>query len=142
MSDTEPEINVPKAAVHKIIDKIASSKGVYFTRDTRGLIGECCSEFVQLLSFEANEVCESKKRKTISPAHLLEAMDILGFERIKSEVEKEYKRVKEDENSKSSSKRQRRKQNDALYTEDNERTQAMLFSKAMGGPEEMHSADE
>lgn len=38
-------------------------------------------EFVQMLSAEANDLCEADKKKTITPGHILRAMEKLGLER-------------------------------------------------------------
>lgn len=39
------------------------------------------AEFVQMLSAEANDLCEADKKKTITPGHILRAMEKLGLER-------------------------------------------------------------
>lgn len=38
-----------------------------------------CVEFVQLLSSEANDVCEKECKKTITPEHVLKALNELGL---------------------------------------------------------------
>ena len=39
-----------------------------------------CSEFIQLLSSEANEVATKEKKNTIQPEHVISALKELGFE--------------------------------------------------------------
>lgn len=47
--------------------------------ESRELILNCCTEFIHLISSEANEVCNQKNKKTINAEHVLEALDRLGF---------------------------------------------------------------
>jgi down-regulator of transcription 1 len=47
--------------------------------ESRELILNCCTEFIHLISSEANEICNQKNKKTISAEHILEALDKLGF---------------------------------------------------------------
>lgn len=46
--------------------------------DSRELILNCCTEFIHLISSEANEVCNQRNKKTINAEHVLEALDRLG----------------------------------------------------------------
>lgn len=46
--------------------------------ESRELILNCCTEFIHLISSEANEICNQKNKKTISAEHILEALDKLG----------------------------------------------------------------
>jgi len=48
--------------------------------ETRELLADCCTEFIQLVSSEANEICEKERRKTIMPEHILAALQALGFQ--------------------------------------------------------------
>lgn len=47
---------------------------------------DCCVEFIHLVSSEANEICENSQRKTISPEHLVAALEVLGFSEFLEEV--------------------------------------------------------
>lgn len=46
--------------------------------DSRELILNCCTEFIHLISSEANDVCNQRNKKTINAEHVLEALDRLG----------------------------------------------------------------
>ena len=48
--------------------------------ETREFLAQCCTEFVQLLSSESNEVCEKEQKKTITAEHVLRALRELGFD--------------------------------------------------------------
>mmetsp|Transcript_24287 Transcript_24287/g.95582 ORF Transcript_24287/g.95582 Transcript_24287/m.95582 type:complete len:133 (+) Transcript_24287:382-780(+) len=65
--------------------------------EARELLAECCTEFVQLLSSGANEVCEKESKKTITPEHVLKALMELGLGQFHDEVAEEYERHKEGE---------------------------------------------
>lgn len=39
----------------------------------------CCTEFIHLISSEANEICKQNNKKTINAEHILVALDQLGF---------------------------------------------------------------
>ena len=37
------------------------------------------SEFIHLIASEANEICNKQTKKTISPEHVIQALESLGF---------------------------------------------------------------
>lgn len=39
----------------------------------------CCTEFIHLISSEANEICKQNNKKTINADHVLVALEQLGF---------------------------------------------------------------
>lgn len=45
------------------------------------------TEFIHLLSSEANEVCSGEQKKTIAPEHIVAALKSLGFDSYIEEVE-------------------------------------------------------
>lgn len=55
--------------------------------ESRELILNCCTEFIHLISSEANEVCNIRNKKTINAEHVLEALDRLGFKDYKRDAE-------------------------------------------------------
>lgn len=127
------DVVLPKATVNKFANELASSLDVRLTMDTRELVAECCSEFVQLLSSEANEICERDSKKTITPEHVLRALQELGFERYHKEVSDEYERVKAEDKSRTREKaRKERKKN--VPTDELVALQEALFAKAREDP--------
>lgn len=54
--------------------------------ESRELILNCCTEFIHLISSEANEICNQKNKKTISAEHVLDALDKLGFNDFKRDA--------------------------------------------------------
>lgn len=55
--------------------------------ESRELILNCCTEFIHLISSEANDVCNQRNKKTINAEHVLEALDRLGKQYIKTHFE-------------------------------------------------------
>lgn len=51
----------------------------------------CRTEFIRLVSSEANEVCEKSAKKTIAPEHVVTALKELGFETFIGDIEEVLK---------------------------------------------------
>ena len=100
MSDTEQPISgqnqpdedltLPKATLSKLIQELLPSP-MTITKDCKDLFGDLCIEFIHLVSSEANEVCDSSNKKTISGEHVLQALKNLGFEEYLEECETVFK---------------------------------------------------
>lgn len=127
------DVALPKATVNKFANEIAQSLDVRLTADTRDLIANCCTEFVQLLSSEANEICEKDSKKTITPEHVLRALAQLGLDRYLAEVTSEYEKIRGEEKARGrgSSKRDKKK---SVDTAELMRQQELLFAMARGDP--------
>mmetsp|Transcript_43848 Transcript_43848/g.107647 ORF Transcript_43848/g.107647 Transcript_43848/m.107647 type:complete len:155 (+) Transcript_43848:200-664(+) len=94
------DVALPKATVYKFANEMAASMDVRLAAETRELLVECCTEFVQMLSSEANEICEKDKKKTIAPEHILRALNNLGLSKYHAEVAGEHEKHKDTEKSK------------------------------------------
>lgn len=75
-SDDE-DLTLPRASINKMIKELVPS--IRVANESRELILNCCTEFIHLISSEANEVCNKKNKKTINAEHVLEALDRLGI---------------------------------------------------------------
>jgi down-regulator of transcription 1 len=63
-------------------------EGLVLGRDTHDLIVSCAVEFVQLLTFQANEICQKETNNGyISLQHVIRACEELGFDEFVSEIE-------------------------------------------------------
>lgn len=132
---TNADVALPKATVNKFSNDIAASLDVRLTAETRELIVACCTEFVQLLSSEANDICERDRKKTITPEHVLRALTALGMERFSREVEDEYERAKTDEKLRAKGNRRAAKERKLVVdTEELLRQQEALFAQARSDP--------
>ncbi|KAI2808429.1 hypothetical protein RDWZM_005716 [Blomia tropicalis] len=81
----DEELTIPRAAINKLIKEIVPD--VRVANDSRELILQCCSEFIHRITTEANTICESQQKKTMSAEHVLAALDKLGFSNYKTEAE-------------------------------------------------------
>lgn len=93
-SGGEDELSLPKATVNKLISEMLPP-GIQCPKETRELLLDCCTEFIHLVSSEANEVCERAARKTISPEHVVEALKSLGFASYVDDVTASYEAAQE-----------------------------------------------
>ncbi|XP_076436182.1 protein Dr1-like [Babylonia areolata] len=80
----DDELSVPRAALNKMIKELIPR--IRVANDARELILNCCKEFIHLVSTEANDICVKQQKKTISPEHILEALESLGFGDYKDEA--------------------------------------------------------
>lgn len=83
------DLSLPKATVQKIITEILSTDaGVAFARESRDLLIECCVEFINMISSQANEIAEKEAKKTIACEHVTAALEELGFGDYAPELQK------------------------------------------------------
>lgn len=73
----EDELTLPRASINKMIKELVPSVRVAF--ESRELILNCCTEFIHLISSEANEVCNQSNKKTINAEHVLTGK-LINFE--------------------------------------------------------------
>ncbi|GFR82135.1 protein Dr1-like [Elysia marginata] len=88
----EDDLSVPRAALNKMIKELLPN--IRVANDARELILNCCTEFIHLVSSEANEACVKQNKKTISPDHILSALENLGFGAYKAEAKAVLKEAK------------------------------------------------
>lgn len=69
---------------------------VRVANDTVDLLIECCTEFIQLVSSEANEVATKEQKHTIQPEHVVKALQELGFDEFVAEVSSTWEQFKQD----------------------------------------------
>ena len=65
------------------------------SNDARELVLACCTEFIHLLSSEANEMCNNQQKKTINAEHVLMALDSLGYSDFKKDCEEVLEECKD-----------------------------------------------
>lgn len=68
-SNEDEELTLPRASVNKMIKDVLPN--IRVANDVREMIMNCCSEFIHLVSSEANQVCMAQHKKTINAEHLL-----------------------------------------------------------------------
>ncbi|XP_078203541.1 protein Dr1-like [Callithrix jacchus] len=82
-SGNDDDLTILRAAINKMIRETLPN--VRVANDAGELVVNCCTEFIHLISSEANENC-NKSEKTISPEHVIQALESLGFGSYISEV--------------------------------------------------------
>jgi down-regulator of transcription 1 len=73
----DDEVSLPKATIAKLVKEYVPDMRV--AADVVDLLLECCTEFVQAVSSEANDACGRGGRSTVTPEHVLGALSALGF---------------------------------------------------------------
>ncbi|XP_044751017.1 protein Dr1 [Coccinella septempunctata] len=122
----DDELTLPRASINKMIKELVPS--VRIANEARELILNCCTEFIHLLSSEANEICNQLHKKTINAKHVLMALEKLGFSDYQAEAEAVLKDCKA-----VAAKRRRqstRLENLGIPEEELLRQQQELFAKA------------
>lgn len=96
MDDREDsDISLPKSTIVKHIKEVLP-QDVRCAGDSTELLLECCTEFVQLVSTEANEAAAKDGKATITPEHVLSALDKAGFGDLVPEVRLAWEAFKDD----------------------------------------------
>ena len=65
----DDELSIPRATLNKMIKELLPD--IRVSIDSRELISNCCTEFITLISSEANDICNTEQKKTISPEHVI-----------------------------------------------------------------------
>ncbi|XP_068752003.1 protein Dr1-like [Montipora capricornis] len=122
----DDDVTLPRAAVNKMIKEMIPH--VRVSNDARELILNCCTEFIHLVSSEANEICNRQLKKTILPEHVFQALQGLGFNSYIEEV----KSVLQECKTQAANKRRAstRLENLGIPEEELLRQQQELFQKA------------
>lgn len=68
-SGDEEELTLPRASVNKMIKELLPN--IRVANESRELILNCCTEFIHLISSEANEICNQQQKRTINAEHIL-----------------------------------------------------------------------
>ncbi|XP_022918911.1 protein Dr1 [Onthophagus taurus] len=81
----DDELTLPRASINKMIKELVPH--VRIANEARELVLNCCTEFIHLLSSEANDICNQLHKKTISAQHIFSALERLGFSDYRVEAE-------------------------------------------------------
>lgn len=73
----DDELTLPRASINKMIKELVPS--VRIANEARELILNCCTEFIHLLSSEANDICNQNNKKTINAEHVLQGRSFLSY---------------------------------------------------------------
>jgi histone H3/H4 len=126
IEDDNEELYLPRTAVNKLIKEAVPN--VRVSVDARELLLRCSTVFIHLIAQQATEISDRSLRKTISPEHIIEALEALGF----GEYVDEVKQVLEDYKKQSAKKKKGSSRLDKLGIPEEEllRQQQELFAEA------------
>ncbi|OIR57298.1 MAG: TATA binding protein-associated phosphoprotein [Amphiamblys sp. WSBS2006] len=91
----DDDVGLPRSAIDRVLQEVLPPN-MCCTKDTKNLLIECSTEFISIVSAQANELCERDSRKTVTPEHILQALGDLGFESYIQEVTEKYALVREE----------------------------------------------
>ncbi|KAI6650295.1 Protein Dr1-like [Oopsacas minuta] len=123
----EDEPGLPRLTVNNMIKEILPDTKV--AKESKDLIINCCSEFIHVVSTEANELAEkSKKAHTlITPDHVIQSLKNLGFNEYVQDVTQAYAEFKDTYKKKKS---QPKVDTSGKTQEELQREQMEMFEKA------------
>ncbi|KAK4526960.1 hypothetical protein GAYE_SCF31G4880 [Galdieria yellowstonensis] len=127
-------VAIPKTTVNKVATEVLANAGAHLSSDAKELLVGFCSEFVQLVSSHANELCEKENKKVISPEHILQSLEELGFGDYCQEVKQVYEEFLEIEKRRSKTSWTKMTERTGLTEEELIRQQEELFAKARENP--------
>lgn len=130
----DDDVSLPKSTLSKAIREAVPS-GMRVSGDAVDLILACCNEFVHLLSAQANEISDRDGRSTISPDHVIRALEELGFTSYLPDVKGALEAFRA-EQAVAAKAAQRRAAGSGLSQEELLKLQEQLFSAARQRSEE------
>lgn len=89
----EDEVGLPRATINKMV-RDALPSDARLSADCCEKIIDCCTEFVNLISSEANEVCNKESKTTIHPDHVIKALTELQYTEFLPEVQEVWDKYK------------------------------------------------
>jgi histone H3/H4 len=87
-ASSEDDITIPRAAMNKMIKELCPN--IRVANEARELILACCTEFIHLLSSEANDTCNNQQKKTISAEHVLMGKSRFSLDALDVMISKKY----------------------------------------------------
>ncbi|KAM0671734.1 class 2 transcription repressor NC2 beta [Ordospora colligata] len=86
----EDENMLPKATVDRMVASMLPKSSIV-PKESKEMFQNGCICFLNMLTLEANKVCEEEKKKTMSHEHIYKALKNLGFESYVEECIKEHR---------------------------------------------------
>uniref|UniRef100_A0A383W0H4 Transcription factor CBF/NF-Y/archaeal histone domain-containing protein n=1 Tax=Tetradesmus obliquus TaxID=3088 RepID=A0A383W0H4_TETOB len=89
----ENDVSLPKATLTKMVKELLPHD-MRCAAECMDMLMDCCTEFIQLLSSEANELAMGDNKSTITPEHVVRALTQLGFEEWADDVRSSHEQFK------------------------------------------------
>lgn len=139
MSDNEEELDagssphsLPIATIKKTT-KQAVPPALKLSADLTDMLGQCCLEFVEMLFSSANSISNDEKKTTITPEHVLAAIEQLELPGLKApltEYLQELQEVATKDKQQSKAKKKTRAEEAGMSEEDQIAMQQAMFAEA------------
>ena len=83
--EPDSDVSLPRSTMaQKIREAFPSDLRV--AGATMDIMIECCTEFIQLVTSEANEICTADNKATMNPEHIIKALQQLEFSEFEGEL--------------------------------------------------------
>lgn len=83
--DPDNDVSLPRSTIaQKIREAFPSEMRV--AGATMDLLIDCCTEFVQLVTSEANDICSKESKATMNPEQIIQALQQLEFPEFEDEL--------------------------------------------------------
>ena len=83
--DQDSDVSLPRSTMAQRIREAFPSE-LRVSGATMELLIDCCTEFVQLVTSEANEICSKENRATMNPEQIIQALHQLEFPEFEGEL--------------------------------------------------------
>lgn len=83
--DTDSDISLPRSTMAQKIREAFPSE-LRVAGATMDLLIECCTDFVQLVTSEANDICNKDSKATMNPEHIIQALQQLEFSEFEDDL--------------------------------------------------------
>ncbi|KAG1680325.1 hypothetical protein FOA52_015415 [Chlamydomonas sp. UWO 241] len=99
----DDDLSLPKATIQKLVKEFIPGD-VRVSSDAFDALVGCCTEFVQLMSSESNEIATKNQKCMVQPDHVMTALQELGFDEFKAGVTAAWDEQKEEAKAESTRK--------------------------------------
>lgn len=121
----EEDLGLPKQTIVKRARK--NQPKVFLNADVQDLLVTCSTEFVRLITSEANEAAKNAGKTTITPEFIIEACKRLGFESYAEHLRNVANSFSDDVKEKRDKKKSSQ---NAISQEERARLQELMFAEA------------
>ncbi|KAL3130344.1 hypothetical protein ABBQ38_008173 [Trebouxia sp. C0009 RCD-2024] len=140
--DPDSDVSLPRSTMaQKIREAFPSEMRV--AGATMDLLIECCTEFVQLVTSEANDICSKESKATMNPEQIIQALQQLEFPEFEAELLQLLEQFKQETRDIGKQKRERKKKknDNSMTPEEAIALQQQLFNQAKAGTAPPVAAD-
>jgi len=138
MSDNEEELDagssqsLPASTIKKCT-KLAVPPELRIAADLTDMLGQCCLEFVEMVYSAANGISTDEKKTTITPEHVLAALQQLELTEFKAPLTEYFQGLQETatkDRQHSKAKRKTKAEEAGMSEEDQIKMQQAMFAEA------------